>query len=65
MIDVDCYYNTERSLVARGEKMGVCMGSIDECGSRDKNRANAPELLGTADVFIYRFVTRVSERCLK
>ena len=33
--------------------MGVCMGSIDECGSRDKNRANAPELLGTADVFIY------------
>jgi len=45
--------------------MGVCMGSIDECGGRDKNRANAPELLGTADVFIYRFVTRVSERCFK
>jgi len=45
--------------------MGVSMGSIDECGGRNKNRANAPELLGTADVFIYRFVTRMSERCFK
>jgi hypothetical protein len=45
--------------------MGTCKGSIDECDSRDKNRANAPELLGTANVFIYRFVTRVSERCFK
>ena len=48
-----------------GEKMSVCMGSIDECGGRDKNRANAPELLGTAHVFIYRIFTRVSEICLK
>lgn len=32
--------------------MGVCMGRIDECGGREKNRANAPELLDTADVFL-------------
>ena len=47
------------------ENMRACRGSIDEFGSKDKNRANEPELLGTADVFIYRFVTRVSERCFK
>ena len=43
--------------------MDVCIGGIDECGIRDKNRAGASELLGTADVLIYRFVTRVSAEC--
>ena len=33
---VDCYYDTDRSLVVCGENMDVCKGSIDECGSRTR-----------------------------